>query len=342
MAKFREPAIPDQSRMKPVDCLWDAKKNALSTNFQLKKPTTRSSKVRTHMKRPLFTLALGCGLLGLAAFSEAADRKLILIAGKPSHPPGMHEFRAGSLLLQKCLAQVPGLTTLVYSNGWPTDESVFQGADAVVIYADGGNGHPALQQEHMKFIDDLVKKGVGFGCMHYACEVPKDKAGKEFLDWIGGYYEHQYSCNPMWTPRFEKFPTSPITRGVQPFGVLDEWYFNIRFRPDNAGIVPILIAKPTDEVRKGPYVYPRGPYEHIVAAAGRDETMMWSMERPGGGRGFGFTGGHHHKNWGDDNYRKVVLNALLWVAKVEVPKEGVPSAINPEELAQNQDPKGKK
>ena len=38
-----------------------------------------------------------------------AKKKLVLIAGKPSHPPRMHEFRAGSLLLQKCLASVPWL-----------------------------------------------------------------------------------------------------------------------------------------------------------------------------------------------------------------------------------------
>ena len=47
----------------------------------------------------LVALALASGAL----VSTAADkpRKLVLIAGKPSHPPGMHEFRAGSLLLDR-------------------------------------------------------------------------------------------------------------------------------------------------------------------------------------------------------------------------------------------------
>jgi hypothetical protein len=39
---------------------------------------------------------------------------------------------------------------------------------------------------------------------------------------------------------------------------------------------------------------------------------MMDLERPNGGRGFGFTGGHKHVNWADDNFRKVVLNGLLW------------------------------
>jgi hypothetical protein len=284
----------------------------------------------------LFTLALAIGS------SQAADRKVLLLAGRPSHGPGEHEFRAGSLLLQQCLSGVPGLTTLVYSNGWPQDASAFEGADAVVVYADGGGGHPAIQPQRLEFLGSLIKKGVGFGAMHYACEVPKDKGGPEFQKWIGGYYEDRYSVNPMWTPEFKTFPNHPVTRGVKAFGVLDEWYFNMRWREDLTGVTPILVARPSDQVRDGPYVYPRGPYPHIQAAKGRDETMMWVCENPAGGRGFGFTGGHYHKNWGGDPFRKVVLNAILWVARAEVPAEGVASVLAADDLQKNLDPKGKK
>ena len=70
--------------------------------------------------------------------------------------------------------------------------------------------------------------------------------------------------------------------------------------------------------------------------------MAWAVERPDGGRGFGFTGAHFHKNFGDDNFRKLVLNTLLWLAKAEVPAGGVPSAVTPDDLKQNLDPKGEK
>jgi type 1 glutamine amidotransferase len=92
-------------------------------------------------------------------------------------------------------------------------------------------------------------------------------------------------------------------------------------------------------VRDGPYVWPKGPYPHIQLNKGRDEIMMWAVENPGGSRGFGFTGGHYHKNWGDPNFRKVVLNAMLWAAKVEVPVGGVESMVNAEDLEENLDPK---
>lgn len=275
--------------------------------------------------------------------SLAADKKIILIAGRPSHPPGMHEFRAGCLLLQQCLAGVKGVNVTVYSNGWPDVENALEGANAVVIYADGGGGHPAIQKDHKEILGALARKGVGIGFMHYGVEIPASNGGPEFLEWIGGHYEHLYSCNPMWSPKYETFPKHPVANGVKPFSNRDEWYFNMRWNEaQKKKLTPVLVAKPSDEVRQGPYVYPRGPYEHIVAASGRDETMMWTFERKGGGRGFGFTGGHTHANWGDDNQRKVVLNAILWIARARVPKNGVASTVTAEQLAANWDPKGKK
>jgi len=281
-------------------------------------------------------------VLSLAVSAFAEDKRILLIAGRPSHGPGDHEFRAGCLLLQKCLQGYPGVVTEVYSNGWPSSDSVFEGAAAVLIYADGGGGHPAIQQQRVKLLDGLAAKGVGIGCAHYGVEVPKGDPGDALHRWIGGYYEHQYSVNPMWTPEYKTFPDHPVSRGVNAFSVLDEWYFNMRWRTDGKAVLPVLVATPSDDVRDGPYVYPKGPYPHIVEASGRPETMMWLFERADGGRGFGFTGGHRHANWGNDNYRKVFLNALLWMAKVDVPEGGVVSKVSEEDLKQNLDPKGKR
>jgi hypothetical protein len=270
------------------------------------------------------------------------NKKLVMLAGKPSHGPLEHEFNAGVLLLAKCLAAVPGLQVEHYRNGWPDSEKAFAGASGIFLYADGGAGHPFIQQNHLSIIGDFMRRGVGLMCAHFAVEVPKDKGGREFQEWLGGYYEHLWSCNPMWSPEYKEFPEHEITRGVKPFSIRDEWYFNMRFRPDGQGIIPILSAKPGDAVRDGPYVYPRGPYPHIQQAKGRSETMMWAVERPDGGRGVGFTGGHFHKNWKDDNFRKVVLNAALWICQMAVPRDGVASSVTETEMNENLDPKGKR
>jgi type 1 glutamine amidotransferase len=269
----------------------------------------------------------------------AADSKLVLIAGRPSHGPGDHEFNAGILLLEKCLKEVPGVQPVVVKGGWPEDESVLQNAKSVVFFMDGGGGHPMIQRDRLDTMQKLMDQGVGLVCLHYAVEVPKGKPGDKFLEWLGGYYETGYSTNPHWEADIKSLPDHPITRGVNPFLIRDEWYFNIRFRPEMKGVVPILNAKPDDKTREGVTASPRGPYKHILEAKGRDEVLGWAVDRPDGGRGFGFTGGHTHRNWGNPDFRKLVLNAILWTAKLDVPARGVQCDVSDEDLKKNLDPK---
>jgi hypothetical protein len=275
----------------------------------------------------------------LKRLKSEGTKRIVLVAGTPSHAPGDHEFNAGSLLLKACLDKVPGVQASVYLGGWPKDPTAFDQADAIMLFMDGGARHPVIQEDHLQRMGQLMKRGAGLLCAHYAVEVPKDKGGPELLDWIGGYYETGFSTNPHWDGDFKSLPKHPITNGVKPFTIRDEWYFNMRFRPGMKGVVPILAARPSDEDRQGKTASPRGPYPHIVADKGREEILMWAVERPDGGRGVGFTGGHVHKNWGNDNFRKLILNALLWTAKIEVPAEGVQSSVSEEELKANLDPK---
>jgi type 1 glutamine amidotransferase len=296
-------------------------------------------------------LATAAAFLIFSTNVMAEQKKIVLVAGKPSHPPGMHEFNAGVQLMEKCLRGIPDLETKFVLNGWPEDESVFEDANAVVFFMDGKVKHEVVQEEgrRLKIIDEWAKKGVGIGFMHYGVEVVPEQAGQEFKRWIGGHYENMHSCNPIWEPHFLSLPDHPIANGVNPFQVKDEWYFNMRFVSDLAGnesaevsdlkFVPILVATPSDAVREGPYVYPRGPYPHIQASKGRAECVMWSVERADGGRGFGFTGGHFHDNWGNDDFRKVVLNGVLWLAKAEIPENGVESTVSEADLDANLDPK---
>ena len=186
-------------------------------------------------------LALTCSL-GLVAGSMAAPKKVVMLAGKPSHGPLSHEHNAGIQLLAKCLKQgATGLVTpVVILNGWPSDESIFEGADAVVIYSDGGGGHPAVRGDNLLKLGKLMEKGVGFLTIHYAVEPTTNKGNKEFIDWQGGCFETHWSVNPHWTANFSKLPKHPITRGVKPFKANDEWYFHMRFAPGMKGVTPIL------------------------------------------------------------------------------------------------------
>ncbi len=274
--------------------------------------------------------------------AEAGRKKIVFIAGAPSHGSGEHEHRAGCLLLKSCLDKVPGVTSVVYSNGWPADTTALEGADSIVIYSDGGGSHPALQGDHLQILDGLMKKGAGLACIHYATEPTLEKGQKEFLDWIGGAFEVNWSVNPHWTAEFKEMPAHPIARGVKPFSINDEWYFHIRFPENMKGVTPILTAVAPESTMSRA----NGPHEgnasvREAVSKGEPQHVAWACERADGGRGFGFTGAHFNRNWGDANFRKVVLNAILWTAKAEVPANGVQSHVTKEELVQNLDAKGK-
>ena len=70
--------------------------------------------------RGLTPVLVAAAILAGTFSVHGANKRIVLIAGKPSHPPGMHEFRAGSMLLQKALGGVSGVTVDVYTNGWPS------------------------------------------------------------------------------------------------------------------------------------------------------------------------------------------------------------------------------
>jgi type 1 glutamine amidotransferase len=280
---------------------------------------------------------------GTSTAEDSAANKIVFVAGKPSHGPGQHEHRAGCMLLADQLNK-SGLPVdaVVTTNGWPEDESIFDGAAAIVIYADGGPRHPAMK--HLDTLKSLAANGVGIGCIHYAVEIPKGEPGDTFVDLVGGYFETDYSVNPHWEASF-KIAEHAVTRGVEDYKMLDEWYYHMRFRKDMAGVIPILSDLPPVESLSRPDGKHSGNPDVRAAVLERKEPqhVMWVYDRPeefGKGRSFGFTGGHFHKNWQNDNQRRVVLNAIVWSAGMEVPENGVKSPTpTAEEMQANLDKK---
>ncbi len=260
---------------------------------------------------------------------EAAKKKIVFLPGRQSHGWSGHAYTADCKLLAQILNEnVPAVEAVVLEGGWPRDligagfkPARTDGVAAIVIACDG-NGLLG-PESNWQALDDLAKEGVGIAFLHYALD-PGKEYGKYLLDWIGGYYEQFWSINPSWLAEFESLPQHPITRGVQPFKVEDEWYYHMRFRDNMKGVTPILTAVPPDDTRKGP----DGPHSGnptVRARLGMGEHVAWAYERPDSSRGFGCTGGHTHWVYANNNFRKLMLNAMCWIAKVEVPSEGVPT-----------------
>jgi len=276
--------------------------------------------------KPMLRLTCVLGILlivgGVATAADPNGRTIVFIAGSASHGYGTHEHYAGFALLARRLREhVPGMRVTVH-RGWPNDEDAFDGADAIVINCDGGGRHLLLP--HMKQVDALMNKGVGLALLHFATVVPKGDAGDRVKRWIGGYFETGWSVNPTWVAEFKTLPAHPITRGVRPFAIRDEWYYHMRFVDGMEGVAPILTAVPPDSTRRRKDgAFSGNP--HVRARMGEPEHVAWARQRPDGGRGFGFTGLHWHWNLAHDDFRRLLLNALVWVAGGEVPAGGVSS-----------------
>ena len=267
---------------------------------------------------------------------DPAKKKIVLIAGTKSHGYASHEHNAGCLLLAKCLNE-SGLPVeaVVYQNGWPKEPDALAGAATIAIFCDGGGRHPI--NPHLDEVEKLMKKGVGLACLHYGVEVPKGRSGDCLKEWTGGYFETFWSVNPHWTAEFKDFPEHPVSNGLKPFFMNDEWYYHMRFIDDMKGVTPILTAVPPDKTRERPDGAHSGN-PTVRARKGKAEHLCWVVQRGDGGRGFGFTGGHWHWSWACDSFRTVVLNGIVWTAGIDVPADGVPSKRPTlEELKANQD-----
>jgi hypothetical protein len=288
-------------------------------------------------------IAVGC----FASIAQAQDKKkVVFIAGNPSHEWGGHEHNAGCELLAKCLNESMSdkLDIRVYHNGWPKEPDALKGAAAIIMYCDGGDGHMVLP--HLKEVDDLARQGVGIGCIHYAVEPGEGKkqpdGHAEFLRWIGGYFATFYSVNPHWKAEVSSIPDHPVGRGVKPFSTNDEWYYHMRFRDNMEGVTPIVAAIPPDKTRQGKDDA-HGGNPDVRSGVGKSlpEYMVWVAEnKETGNRGFGCTGAHVHWNWAQDDFRKAILNAVVWIAKVDVPQNGVESKRpTVQDMLANMDPK---
>ena len=279
-----------------------------------------------------------------------ATKRVALIAGNASHGFGSHEHRAGCLLLAEALNNSglgirASVHTNVHTNGWPADESVLDHADSIVIYADGAARHPINSQ--LEHIRQIQSRGVGLVCLHYGVEVPPGPSGDALKDWIGGYFETNWSVNPHWTASFGSLPNHPIARGVSPFTIRDEWYYHMRFVNELTGVMPILsdlppadtLVRPDGSLSRKDGRHSNNEYVRAAVLERREmQHVAWAHERTDGGRGFGFTGGHFHWNWGNEDFRTLVLNAIAWTAHAEIPDDGVPSReLSVDDLLANQD-----
>ena len=282
----------------------------------------------------IFVVSCTCSVgLPVVNSTHADTTKILFLAGGKSHALGEHEFKAGCMLLAKALNEQSGLdVSATVISGWPKDESVFEGVDAIVIYSDATK----VIKHGWEKADELAKAGCGLMFMHYAVHPSREEGEKYFRPWIGGAMETGFSVNPHWVADLRALPDHPVSNGVTDLvRAYDEVYYSMRFQEDREQVLDLVTATPTKtRVKKIINLW----NENGVNGIDKPQTLMWGIERKDGGRGVGFTGGHYHRNWAVDGFRQIVLNSIVWVAGAEVPEGGVKSlAVTEDELNENLD-----
>jgi type 1 glutamine amidotransferase len=273
-------------------------------------------KIKSLLFLGIFLSLLGC--------QQEVDKKIVILAGTKSHPATMHEYIKNARLIKVMLdeaPELPALTTEIHYNGWPEDETTLLNADLIITISDGrdgpnGLGVPFMTDKKMTVLGQAVENGAGFMTFHYSTFSP-DQYGDEMLAWSGGYFDWQNDQGEREWYSDIKFldeevslvnKEHPVLRGVNPFQIYEEYYYDLRFSEDRSGLVPLIEVPGLNSDRES------------------GNVVAWALNRKDGGRGFGTTMGHLYANWKNENYRKFLLNAIAWTAGCEIPPEGLTSA----------------
>lgn len=269
-----------------------------------------------------------------AAQAAAAKKPIVFLAGPKDHGRpgnGRHEYEKDLRSLAGFLESSPnlqGIQTKVFVGKAPRDLAELQDASAIVIESssdrDPNETHPLFPQEpttdrrtydpettaYLKQLDQLIKdKRIGVAIFHYSTWVEHWVARKYYLQWIGGLWVSMGSTNPVaeWSMTL-KNEDHPILRGVKPWTYRDEVFCKYFLPPDRRR-TDLLVGTPASS--------PLGP-----------QLAAWAYNRDDGGRGFLMGGVDFHDNLAKvDDYRRFLLNGIVWTAGIEVPPGGVQSVV---------------
>ena len=296
------------------------------------------------------TLAVCLSLLwsmGFAADDKTASggdrdrkrpKKIVLIAGKKSHGPGVHEYEKSVRLLKALLDTSPNLTGIkaeYHLGGWPEDEKTLDDADTIMTISDGQDGDkfspvPFMTPERMAVMERQMKRGCGFITFHFSTFTP-DRYGPQILDWGGGYFDWQNDKGDReWYSAIRTLeadvklgtPEHPVLRGVKPFRIREEFYYRIRFRDDDKGMVKqVLVSVKSGHVSSAFVRDLRGTVEREKAAIGVLITLALPTSAM---RKEAASSGHYQSPFGTSHPKIQIytVEELLAGARVDMPRPG--------------------
>ena len=264
-----------------------------------------------HLPRVISILLIGLSaVFGRAVETDAADptsrpKRVLLLGQKPDgHPAKSHEYMAGVRLLAKLLQNRGGVQTVVVQadNPWADGPELLDGADGAVLFLAEGAKWVSADPERLSAFKRLAKRGGGLAVLHWGMGTREAAPVENFVSLFGhchGGPDRKYkvltaTINPSSEPH-------PVLNGIAPVEVHDEFYYALKQPPQVERLVPLIRVSLEDS----------------------DQTVAWAWERPDHGRSFGFSGLHYHDNWKRVEYRRLVLQGVLWSVSQTIPADGL-------------------
>lgn len=248
--------------------------------------------------------------MSLISADVSTKRLLIVGQGPDGHPPTTHEFMAGANVLAELLRAYPDIQTTVVKadEPWPEGPALIDKADGIAMLVTQGAEWMQTDAKRHAALKRLAARGGAIVALHWSVGAKDEKYIQGQLDLLGatrGGPQRKYKVLEVDLKRAD--PQHPILSGLKDFKVYDEFYYALDKAP---GITPLFRAK----------------------IDGNDETVAWSWDRPDGGRAFGFVALHFHSNWQLAEYRRFVVQGVLWSLKLPVPANGLKADIDSKKL----------
>jgi type 1 glutamine amidotransferase len=234
----------------------------------------------------------------VSASSRRAGAGILLVSG----PAGTNSKHQAAQALSAVGGALRARSAAVVAAEWPGS---FAGFRSVVLFCEGGRLHPLSDEGRLQALSAHVAAGGGLVVLHSAM-VLEGGAGQRLRSWLGGGFTPERSTLPevAWPAAVPRLPAHPVTRGLRPFTVEDEWFLGLEPDPAASGrLTRVLTATPSEAATRGPL---------------RPELLAWTYERPAGGRSFAFAGGHYRSAWQQPDIVRLLANAALWTAGLDV------------------------
>lgn len=255
----------------------------------------------------IYSLAVVSAVLLAAAPVEVeTPKKLLLLYQSPDgHPPQTHEYEAGVKLLAKLLKGTPNLEVMLVraDSPWKEGPELLERVDGAVLFLAEGARWMQSDPERFKAFTKLANRGGALVVLHWAMGAKDAKfidGAVQLLGCCHGGPDRKYK---VLTTDAKPAGAHPVTTGIGPFRAHDEFYYELKRPAAKLSSMPQPLLS--------------------VAIDGKDQTVAWAWERADGGRSFGFSGLHFHENWRLPEYRRLVVQGILWSLKRPIPKEGV-------------------